>query len=125
MSKQKSEILDTIMNLKNNVPEGVRVPKFDPTDFNIIKTEAGKSVKGWYLGRFEPYAKEFEISAKMKGNGYMIAGDNGIVYMVPEWHNLRNKMADVQPGEHIEIEISEISAKADGEPYVHCSVYSV
>lgn len=100
------------------------IPIFDPSNFDIFKSEQGNSVSGFYLGRFEDFAEFYDIKTKMRGNGYMIASIDGECIMLPEWKSLDLKLKNVAAGQFLRIVITAIETTKAGETYIKTGVFT-
>lgn len=95
---------------------------FDASEYTIVKSIAGNSVEGLYLGRWSDFKKAYDLVQNMKGDGYMILSEMGEVYMLPEWESLARKFEQVKPGDVLTIVISSVEPTANGGTYVKCGV---
>ena len=100
------------------------IPIFDPSNFEIFKSETGNSVSGFYLGRFEDFAEYYDIQTKMRGNGYMIASIEGECVMLPEWKSLDFKLKNLSAGQFIKVVITAIETTKSGETYIKTGVFT-
>lgn len=100
------------------------IPIFDPSNFEIFKSTEGNKVSGYYLGRFEEFAEFYDIKTKMRGNGYMIASEDGECVMLPEWKSLEFKLANIPAGQFIKVVITAIETTKSGETYIKTGVFT-
>jgi len=122
--KNEVKNLDTIIqNALSGKTEMKRIPIFDPANFEILKTKNETEVSGFFLGRWNDYKEFYKLDQKMKGNGYMLAGNDGIMYMIPDWKSLDNKMKTVAEGEDITIVVVEISTNEKEETFIKTAVF--
>ena len=110
-------------SLKSTVETGGRIPIFDPASFEIVKAGNGIEVTGFYLGRWEIYREFYKLDQKLKGNGYMIAGNDGVMYMLPEWKSLENKLKTIEAGSNITVVIVEIATNEKEDSYIKTAVF--
>jgi hypothetical protein len=115
--------LDTVIQNALSAKDGKRMPIFDPANFEIVKTTPEKEITGFYLGRWEQYKDFYKLDQKLKGNGYMIAGEDGIMWMIPDWKSLENKMKMVELGLNITVVIVEIISNEKDETFVKTAVF--
>ena len=119
-SKNLDTIIQTALQGKSEMK---RIPIFDPANFEIVKTKDKNEISGFFLGRWNDYKEFYKLDQKMKGNGYMIAGTDGVMYMLPEWKSLDNKMKAVAEGEEITVIIVEITTNEKEETFVKTAVF--
>ena len=99
-------------------------PIFDPSAFDIFPSEAGGVIKGFYISRWDEFKTHYGIDTKMKGNGYMIAGLDGILYYVPDWKSLEFKLANFACGNPVTINVAGVETLKDGGTFVKTAVFA-
>lgn len=112
-----------IQNALAGKSEGGRIPIFDPASFEIVKPANGLEITGFYLGRWEQYKTFYALDQKLKGNGYMVAGNDGIMYMLPEWKSLENKMRTIEAGVNLTFAIVEVAVNEKDETFIKTAVF--
>jgi hypothetical protein len=53
----------------------------------------------------------------------MLAGNDGVMYMLPEWKSLENKMKAIEAGSNITVVIVEIATNEKEESYIKTAVF--
>lgn len=124
-TEQTQQNFDVIIqNALSGKTDSGRVPIFDPANFEIFKPSAnGVEISGFYLGRWSEYKQFYNLDQKLKGNGYMIAGIDGVMYLLPDWKSLENKMKAVEVATNIIVAIVDVVLNDNGESYIKTAVF--
>ena len=100
-------------------------PVFDPSAFEILPTKEGSTCKGFYIARWDEFKAHYGLDTKMKGNGYMVAGLDGVLYLVPDWKSLEFKLKNFQTGDPVTINVTGLEVLKDGEStFVKTAVFA-
>jgi hypothetical protein len=123
MKNEQLNIDAVIQTALQGKSEMGRIPVFDPANFDILKPANGYEVTGFYLCRWDTYKEFYKLDQKLKGNGYMLAGNDGIMYLLPDWKSLENKMKTIEAGQNISVVVVEITTNEKEETFIKTAVF--